>query len=49
MRLNYPTRDRLAVEEQSVVKGRTGLVSGLPAPDAEVHGLRGGRYDPRER
>ena len=30
--LTYPTRDRLAVEEQAVVKGRTGLVSGLPAP-----------------
>ena len=34
--LNDPTRARLAVEKQTEVKGRTGLVSGLPAPVREA-------------
>ncbi|MHA6523099.1 hypothetical protein [Tessaracoccus sp. G1721] len=32
--LNYPTRDQHAANKQTADKGRTGLVSGLPAPTA---------------
>jgi len=34
--LSYPTRDRLEANRQTLVKGRAGLVSGLPAPGTDL-------------
>ena len=34
--LNYPTRDRLEANRQTLVKGRAGLVSGLLAPGTDL-------------